>query len=355
MSLIWADIPDRSVGIYNTATGITTDGLYAQFSLGFYDDPDPAIGSAGKVMGQEGGSGDRVVRWILPATRTEVGMGCRVYVPNVPIEADRAVAVHQYLNAVNSAIVTAVISPVGSIQIRSGNYEGTILAETAQDVIPANSWRHVETEITFNATTGTAKVWIEGVLVLNATGLNTGSAPCAQVGFRSDADSGNGRTTVYYKDIFIRDGEGSVNNDKIGPCTVYYRPPSSDISSGWTRSSGTEDFALLDDSPPVDTDYISADDTPPAASIMGMDDLPADVVAIRGIITVARALKTDSGDGNLQVSLSPNGTDWDTGADNAVSTTESFYHDVSELSPATANAWTPSEFNSARIRLDRTV
>jgi hypothetical protein len=354
MSLIWCDVPSGSTGIFNDDESLTTEGLYAQFTMVFANDPDPAIGAAGKVWTQSG-SGDKLARWILPAARTEVGMGCRIYLANIPVESDRAVALHQYRSAANTNLVSVVISTSGSIQIRSGGYEGTLLAETAQDVISAEAWRHVESEITFDASAGTAKVWIEGALVLDASALNTGATACGQVAFVSNVDGTNARTTTYFKDIFIRDDQGTVNNGQIGSCSVYLLKPNADVSSGWTPSSGTEDFSLLDDSPPVDTDYISADDSPPAPSIMNFENLPADIIAVRGLVTVARALKTDGGDGSLQVSLSPNGTDWDTGADNPVTTTYTFDHDVSELSPATGVAWTPLEVDAGSIRLDRTV
>lgn len=354
MSLIWCDVPDRSLGLFGADASLATEGLYAQLTFDLSDDPDPAIGAAGKVW-RPSGSGDKLARWILPGARSEVGMGCRVFLDNIPVSENREVAVHQYRSAANANLVTVVVSTSGSIQVMSGSYTGALLAESAQDVVPAESWRHIESEIVFDGVAGTAKVWVEGVLVIDASNLNTGALQCGQVAFVSNVDGGNGRTVVHYKDIFIRDDTGTVNNSKIGPCTVYYRPPESDISSGWAKSSGTEDWSLLNDSPPVDTDYISASDALPAPSIMGMGDLPADVVSIRGIVSVARALKTDSGDGNLQVSLTPDGANYDLGADNPVSTTESYYHDVSELSPATGVAWTPTEFNAAYIRLNRTV
>lgn len=355
MSLLWADIPDRSLGYYNTDSSVLLDGLYAQWNGDIVDDPDPNI-SVGKVFKFDG-SGTRLVRWILPATRTTVGMGCRVYISSIPTETDREPEVHQYRNASNGALCSIVISTTGSIQVMRGGRDDTLIAESAQDVISANAWRHIESEVFFSATVGTVKVWVEGVLVVDASGLNTSASglPCAQVTSQMDADSTNSRTPTHIKDFFIRDDQGTVNNGQIGTVTVYYRPPTSDVSSGWTPSTGTDDFAVLDDAPPDDLTYISADDTPPAPSIMEMDDLPADVVAIRGIITLARAIKTDAGDGNIQVSLSPNGSDWDTGGDYAVTTSEAYYHDVSELSPATGVAWTPIEFNSAQIRLDRTV
>lgn len=359
MSLLWCDIPDRSLGLYDDSEAPMTEGLYAERRGNLVDDPDPNIGSSGKVFDLVGGTAafPGIMRWVLPAPRGEVGMGCRVWLENVPLSFDSAPDFMSYRDAGNTEIFTFIVTSTGAIQaLRGSRDSGTVVGTSAQDLIPAKSWRHVETEVIFSTTVGEARVWVEGVLVLELTGINTTSTgnDCAQVAFKNKPSNTTVYTTTYVKDLFIRDGLGTANNGQIGPCTVYYRPPTSDVSSGWT-STGASDFGVVDESPPNDTDYISADDTLPAPSIMEMDDLPGDVVAIRGIVTVARALKTDSGDGNLQVSLSPNGIDWDTGADNAVSTTESYYHDVSELSPDTGAAWTPTEFNSARIRLDRTT
>jgi hypothetical protein len=112
---------------------------------------------------------------------------------------------------------------------------------------------------------------------------------------------------------------------------------------------------LLNESPPNDTGYIYAGDPPPAASILNVEELPAEIVGVRGIISVGRSAKSDSGDGNLQMSLSPNGTDWDDGADNPVSTAFTYYYDVSEVSPDTTAAWTPVEVNALEFKLNRTV
>lgn len=356
MSLIWCDIPDRSQGLYGTNRSLMLDGLYAQIGdAELVNDPDPNIGSAGRVIRMYSGAGDITqLRWILPGLRNEVGMGCRFYTANIPVDPGVEVEVHQYRNAGNTNLVSIVVSTTGSIQVCSGGRGGAVLAESAQDVISADAWRHIESEVTFSATVGTAKVWIEGVEVINATGLNTGSVDCAQVSFTHNDDGAGFGTRCYIKDLFIRDGLGTTNNGQIGPVTVYKLDPNADVSSGWT-STGSSDFDVLDDAPPNDASYIEAGDPPPAASIMEMTDLPSDVVGVRGVISVMRGIKTDSGDGNIQVGLSPNGTDWDDGTDYAMTTTEAYYHDVSEISPATSASWTPTEVNSARIRLNRTI
>lgn len=111
---------------------------------------------------------------------------------------------------------------------------------------------------------------------------------------------------------------------------------------------------------PQDLSFISADDTPPAAAEFTLSNLPADVTSVRGIIPFVRAAKIDGGDGNIQVSLSPDGVNYDIGPDTPITTAFTFWPNnsapfVSEINPATSAPWTPIEFNGARIRIDRTI
>jgi hypothetical protein len=106
---------------------------------------------------------------------------------------------------------------------------------------------------------------------------------------------------------------------------------------------------------PTDLSYISADDTPPAASIFGMTDLPEDVTSVRAVMSIGRMAKTDGGDCDVQMSLSPDGTNWDTGADRPITTAFTYWWDTSHVSPATSAAWTPAEVDALEFRIDRTL
>ena len=92
----------------------------------------------------------------------------------------------------------------------------------------------------------------------------------------------------------------------------------------------------------------------PDPDIVGFTNLPADVTSVKGLMALYRAAKTDGGDGKMQVSLSPNGTDWDDGTDRALTTAQSYYWDTSEVSPDTSGPWTVSEVNALQGKLNRT-
>lgn len=105
---------------------------------------------------------------------------------------------------------------------------------------------------------------------------------------------------------------------------------------------------------PQDLSYLSADDTPPAAMEFGFTDLPDDVTSVRGIVMVGRMKKIDGGDGNVQMSLISNGSAFD-GADRPLTTTSTYWFDISQLDPDTGLPWSPFAVNNMTGRINRTV
>lgn len=110
---------------------------------------------------------------------------------------------------------------------------------------------------------------------------------------------------------------------------------------------------------PSDTSYVAAGFTAgpvyPDPSKFTFTDLDPNVTSVKGIMSIIRAYKTDGGDGNIQVSLSPNDVDWDVGTDTPLTTASTFYWNTSEVSPDTSAPWTPEEVDAILGRLDRTL
>lgn len=356
MALLWADIPSGDTGLYGTTAAYMLDGIYAEVNgtTTLVDDPDANI--TGNVVLTSGG----YIRYVLPSAQNTVGIAGRYWLPNIPVSDAARPAIQQWRDGSNLLKLAIFVSTTGSLQVYrdvdNTTGVGTLIGATSGPVMVAQSWRHVETKVLWSTTVGTVEIRIEGVVVLSLTNVNTGAANYAQVIWGAKYSLLAVSQDVYIKDVVLWDGSGSENNDFLGPCGVYRLPMNADVSSGWTPTTGTDDYPMVDEAPPDDADYIYAGESPiPAASIMNPSNLPSDIVAVRGVISVARFQKSDGGDGSAQVSMSPNGTDWDAGADNAISTSFSYYRDVSEVSPDTAVPWTPVEVNAMQVRLNRTV
>lgn len=354
MSVQWADIPSGDVGIYGATVGYMTNGIWASLGGGvsLVDDPDPNI--TGNVLQ----IGNAQARFVLSATQTVVGLAARIWMPGLPIGS--MPAIFQWRDVSNNLVLAVLVTTTGALRVvrdvNNANGAYTTVGETAGPVVTANAWRHVEVWATHSTTVGEIAIRVEGREVLNLTGVNTGAAPYAQIVYGVNYSLITISYTMYFKDLVIADGNGTENNSFLGTVGVYRRQPNNDVSNGWSLSSGLLAYELVDEAPPVDAGYIYAGESPiPAPAIMNLEMLPPDIVSIRAILPFARVQKSDGGDGSFEMSLSPNGTDWDTGADHAASTAFTYYWDVSEVSPATASPWTPGEFATIEYQINRTT
>lgn len=332
---------------------------------GIQDDP---AGTGKKVLrvGEAGSDSDSSFRLAVPVPGNKIGVAFRWYLDAMPSTSYHG-AIIAWKTSGNSHKYGLRVTPTGQLVFFRSNDAGigtaialtseadacVTLATSAPLVMSANAWKHIEAVI--DTTTGVYEVRVEGVQVISGTDGSPAIGDIGIVGFYATWDvTAAGEPRCYVKDVVIWDDNGTANNNFVGPVTVYSLVVNGDVSSGWTRSSGTTDYARLDENTPDDTDYIQAGDPPPAASIMNFANLPADVVAVRALQTVVRAKKTDGGDAKLQVGLISNG-DTDTGADGAVNTSFRYHWDVSEFDPDTAAAWTPTAVNAATIQLNRTI
>jgi hypothetical protein len=323
-------------------------------------DPDPEVGSLGRGLAMSSISDNNPTTTCPTLALTVVSAGAgasqRVWYSNF---ANYSFPIF-LTDASNSDGYGVRQNLTGSLSIyrrTGGGTTSTLLAETSGPVITTNAWWHLSFKA--DATTGECSLEVNGVEVLTATDptpVSGGTLGMYKTFDRplSAAISGG---HMFIKDLMIWNTQGANNNTHPGSVSVFFQPADSDITlGGWTLSSGTSGTALIGHAgPPVDTDYASANDTPPAAMEFTLDDLPEDITSVRGIISVVRASKIDGGDGNLQVSLSPDGVTYDDGVDRPITPAFTYWHDVSEINPATSTAWTPAEFNGARIKINRTL
>lgn len=357
MALIWAD----DFKSFGDDEGAMSDGVYGEaVSMTLAADPDP-LASGNVVRHSTLGNG---MRFVYPSSVTTAGYAGRFWFATLPTSVLPSII--QFRNASNAAQVTIEVTTTGAIQARRGfATTGTVLG-TSEPVITANAWNHVEVKVLVSDTVGTVHVQVNGLEVLALTGqdtLDSGSAEISQIFHASTridsaitASGANDATglTIYRKDAVYWNDSGTVNNDFFGPVSVIRLAVLADDTFTWAASTGTTGYNLIDETGPDDADYVEADSTPPAASVFTLEDLPTDVTSVRGLVSLVRAKNTDGGDGKLQVSLVSNGSDA-LGTDRQLTTAETYYRDVSELSPDTGVAWTPAEVDAAKIKIDRTL
>lgn len=342
--IVWADFPSGQTGLYGTTASYMSDGIYADVTgAEIAEDPDPGVtGNTLRIQ-----QGDRW-RYVLPSNQATVGVALKNWTAGFGSENSDLMA---FYNASATAHVRVRVTVNGYITIETA---AGVVATTDGPVITTNAWYQIEAKVVIDNAVGTVEVRVNNVNVVDFTGDTQNSdATVYSVGANRDTTS---QSNGYNKDIVIWDGTGSSGNDFQGFVAAYLIVPDADITDGgWTLSTGSDIYALLDETPPDDADYVSADDSPPAPFEINFTSLPVDAVSVRTLIPIVRAKKTDSGVASLQVSLSPDGVDYEEGDDRPMTTAFTYWYDQMPTDPATSAAWIPGAVNTVRARVDRTV
>jgi hypothetical protein len=92
----------------------------------------------------------------------------------------------------------------------------------------------------------------------------------------------------------------------------------------------------------------------PAAYKCSLQDLPATVTSVRGVMPIHRSRKTDGGDGNLQQALI-SGASTGLGSNRPITTAYTYWWDIYDADPNGAIAWTRLAVNALNLQLNRTL
>jgi len=212
------------------------------------------------------------------------------------------------------------------------------------------AWHYIELKVVIDAVAGSWELRVDGIESASGSGVDTGT-PASLIEFAADT------TGQFIDDIYICDGDGTVNNDFIGPVFIEGLLPTSDgNSSDWTPSSGTDNYALVDENPSdLDgTDSVSTT-TQNAKDTYGYDNLTSSPDQIRGVqvntdvrkLTVANQdLAHVARSGTTEAEATPITVNDETDFKTASA--------VFEQDPDTSAAWTPAGVDAAEFGFKKT-
>lgn len=320
-----------------------------------FADPDPnaPLGSrclALSTIGENDSATDS--RLSVPIPRAKIFSCARYWLTNLPANTSGNPQLIAFRAPDNNKLISLVVEPNGALSIYR-NSTNTKLATTTNPVIASQRWAHVA--MSYSCSTGAYEVQLEGRSLAALTGTDPSPAG-GLIGIicYSPRTQFNPQLGVFMKDLCLWDSTGSTNNSFLGTVSVYRLPVDGDVSSGWTPSTGSDQYTLLDEAPPNDANYISADDAPPSPAIFSFKNLPPEIVGVRWLMPYLRMRKNDGGDASIQASLTSGGSSFD-GADRPVTTAFSYWFDISDVDPDTAAPWTPSAVDDAEIQINRTT
>lgn len=141
--------------------------------------------------------------------------------------------------------------------------------ETISDVVDPTSWYYIELEFKYaNAGDGGyLKIYVNGTQVFSdaSRSISSFSRSIWGIQFRCDETAdGTGDKWLGFDDIVIYDLDGSDHTEAIGPVRIRRHGPNADGgTTDWTPSTGTDNYALVDEVTVDDTDYVetSTDNT----------------------------------------------------------------------------------------------
>lgn len=259
--------------------------------------------------------------------------------------------------AVGSSVSKTLVrfsSPTGTdnvtLQTNGGSFlqvvnSGVAVLATGSIALTPDTWHYIQGKLVIS-NTGTYETFIDGVADLSGSGDTRNDATTANCQRWIFGGSGAGGSRI--DDCYVNDTTGGVNDGYSGDIRIgAYIVNADGDSSGFTLSTGTSHFAVVDERPPNDdTDY-AYDSGTTAKDLMNIPNASA-VDEIQAVTHWLRAKKTDAGAKNVAHMVKSGGTEY-TSADVALSTSYAYYSEIYDTDPTDSAAWTTTKFNAMQV------
>lgn len=232
-------------------------------------------------------------------------------------------------------------------QARWSQWDGSLLAESTA-TYAGGSWVYVEAMIVIADSGGRVKLNIDGSTVIDFTGdtKNGGTnATVDAIGIGTLADFGTGSNKMYYDDLYIASTAGTVNNTFFNSArtVMAIKPGAAGSSTQLTPSTGSNNWDLVNDVPPVDTTY-NASSTTGQRDTYALDNVSTGAT-VNGVQLVSRMQLGGSGSISAKPAVKSSST-VAYGSTRSLSAAATTYFDTWETDPATSAAWTASGVNA---------
>lgn len=236
---------------------------------------------------------------------------------------------------------------------------GTLVVGPTAYALNTNTCYYIELDLLIDNSVGTVDVYIDGVLRLSGTGLDTQATASASWNQFALAGGSFNNGQQFCTDAYCCDGaDGTAAspaqlaafNTPLGDVKVEYigAQAGNGTYTDWTCSTGTDRGAMVDDGtagPDDDSTYVSSA-TPGDKVSVALEDLPVTTVDVIAVMPVASMTKNDAGSRTVKPLHRIGGSDYfGTAIEAPAQGSYRFLVQVMTKSPATGIAWTPTEIN----------
>ena len=290
----------------------------------------------GRTAGGKSATFANTAEWTIASGLTFI-CGMAFYIPS---GATTNLIAFQGKNASGAQWTVYINQSTRAIRITTGA-DNTTLAATAGAAWNYSTWYYLECKVTVG-NSAAYEVRLNGGTILSGTGdtQQQSATDITLIGFGGLNVSGGG-----VDDIYLADTAGTVNTDFLGDMKSRVYLPNADQATGWTPSTGTDHFAVVDENPPNDdTDYISA----ASGSLIDRflhEDVAADQ-SIKCVTHVMKRRKTDAGVTQMRSNCRSNSVNY-TGDTKTVPDSYAYHTQLWENDPNTTDPWTVANLNAA--------
>lgn len=209
----------------------------------------------------------------------------------------------------NAGGLRLVKNESGIVSVGSGYSSGsltTTFGSSNAGVLSINTWCYIEIKVSFHASAGAVEVKVNGESVISVTNQNTLAGLASISGMNL---SNNTSTGAYFDDLYICDTTGTVNNDFLGPISVYTLFPSANgTTNNFSVTGAASNYLAVNSAVPDTATYVSSSNTNDK-DLYAMSDLPITPSAVQGVMVKARSQKQDNGPRNQQLLIRTSATE----------------------------------------------
>lgn len=235
----------------------------------------------------------------------------------------------------------------GSISVRTGGTGGAAVA-TFPGAFAGTVWNGWTFKVLIHDTTGEVHIRKDGAAsdTFSATGINTRGGSSNNYANTITLGGLSAGSASRFDDLAVYSADGAAPNDWLGDRRVETLVPNADTAQkDFSRSTGTNNFALVDELPQNgDTDYVFSS-TVGAKDLYSFGSMSSTPQSIDAVQAVMLARKTDAGTRNAQLRVKSGGTEVG-GVDTPLASTYQYQTRLDLTDPNTGVAWTQAAVNA---------
>lgn len=210
-----------------------------------------------------------------------------------------------------TAQVDLLITQAGGLQFYRGDPTTNPIGSAASSGTWTSSvWHYLEIDVTVHNTTGAVACWLDGVQIINSSGLNTRASSNNSVNQVTIGEIRNSSASNTFDDMYVLDGTGSSLNSVLGDTRIItIMPAATGDFSQFTPVGDSPNWKCVDEIPADDdTTYVS-DGTVNDRDSYGYESIATNGANPNFVVPWARVKKDDAGSHTVQLSVRNGGVD----------------------------------------------